>query len=123
MEREPVERTICKTEGLVGHSRHQKGICQLFNRNADAIRFIAQKSKFYSDGNLWKLQRKDLHFAFNASLAAVNVAKVIIKEYYPTFSMANLKSLLYNAYIMNRFFAMSGFRPNVAETECKAKLD
>ncbi|MBQ0159262.1 MAG: hypothetical protein KBT28_01380, partial [Bacteroidales bacterium] len=29
-------------------------------RNADAIRFIAQKSKFYSDGNLWKLLRKDL---------------------------------------------------------------
>ncbi|MCQ2295058.1 MAG: transposase, partial [Bacteroidales bacterium] len=41
-----------------------------------------------------------------------NVAKVVIKEHYPTFSMANLKSLLYNAYIMNRFFVISGFRPN-----------
>ena len=28
---------------------------------------------------------------------------------YPTFSMANLKSLLYNAYIMNRFFCHVGF--------------
>ncbi len=53
-----------------------------------------------------------LDFAFNASLAAVNVAKVVIKEHYRTFSIANLKSLLYNTYIMNRFFVMSGFRPN-----------
>ena len=53
---------------------------------------------------------------------AVNVAKVVIKEHYPTFFMANFKSLLYNAYIMNRFFVMSGFRPNVAKIERKAKL-
>ncbi|MCQ2282241.1 MAG: transposase [Bacteroidales bacterium] len=83
----------------------------------------------YRDGKqfagLCDCQARDfakLDFAFNASLTAVNVAKVVIREHYPTFSMANLKSLLYNAYIMNRFFIMSGFRPNVAETECKAKL-
>lgn len=51
-------------------------------------------------------------FAFNASLTTVNVAKVVVKEDYPTFSIANLKSLLYNAYIAKRFFAMFGFRPN-----------
>ncbi len=73
----------------------------------------------YRDGKqfagLCDCQARDfakLDFAFNASLSAVNVAKVVIKEHYPTFSMANLKSLLYNAYIMNRFFVMSGFRPN-----------
>ena len=73
----------------------------------------------YRDGKqfagLCDCQARDfakLDFAFNASLSAVNVAKVVIKEHYPTFSIANLKSLLYNAYIMNRFFAMSGFRPN-----------
>lgn len=53
-----------------------------------------------------------LDFSFNASLAAVNVAKLVIKEEYPGFSIANLKSLLYNAYIINRFFVMSGLRPN-----------
>ena len=73
----------------------------------------------YRDGKqfagLCDCQARDfakLDFAFNASLAAVNVAKVVIKEHYPTFSIANLKSLLHNAYIMNRFFVMSGFRPN-----------
>ena len=53
-----------------------------------------------------------LDFAFNSSLTAVNVAKVVIKQNYPTFSIANLKSLLYNSYVTKRFFAMSGFRPN-----------
>lgn len=73
----------------------------------------------YRDGKqfagLCDCQARDfakLDFAFNASLTAVNVAKVVIKEHYPTFSIANLKSLLYNTYIMNRFFVMSGFRPN-----------
>lgn len=73
----------------------------------------------YRDGKqfagLCECQARDfakLDFAFNASLTAVNVAKVVIKEHYPTFSIANLKSLLYNAYIMNRFFVISGFRPN-----------
>ena len=73
----------------------------------------------YRDGKqfagLCECQARDfakLDFAFNASLTAVNVAKIVIKEHYPTFSIANLKSLLYNAYIMNRFFVISGFRPN-----------
>ena len=39
-----------------------------------------------------------------------------------SFSIATLKSPLYNAYIMNRFFVMLSFRPNVVEIECKAKL-
>ena len=53
-----------------------------------------------------------LDFAFNASLTSVNVAKVVINMEYPTFSIANFKSLLYNCYLTKRFFAMSGFRPN-----------
>lgn len=48
------------------------------------------------------------------SLTAVNVAKVVIKQDYPTFSIANLKSLLYNPYVTKSFFAMSGFRPDMS---------
>ncbi|MDY5969992.1 MAG: transposase, partial [Bacteroidales bacterium] len=73
----------------------------------------------YRDGKqftgLCDCQARDyakLEFAFNASLSAVNVAKVVIREQYPTFSIANLKSLLYNTYLMKRFFVMLGFRPN-----------
>jgi hypothetical protein len=75
----------------------------------------------YRDGKqltgLCHCQARDfakLDFAFNSSLAAVNVAKVVIKQDYPTFSIANLKSLLYNSYVTKRFFAMSGFRPNLS---------
>lgn len=73
----------------------------------------------YRDGKqftgLCDCQARDfdkLDFAFNASLSAVNVTKVVIHEDYPSFSICNLKSLLYNAYITKRFFAMSGFHPN-----------
>ena len=79
------------------------------NRNAVAIRFIAPKSKFYSD-EIYGNYCEKYHTNFQ------------IEFCYPTFSIANLKSLLYDAYIMNRFFVISGFRPNVAEIERKAKL-
>ena len=62
-----------------------------------------------------------LDFAFNASLSAVNVSKVVIREEYPSFSIASLKSLLYNTYITNRFFVMSGFRPNKTKNAMIAK--
>ena len=55
-----------------------------------------------------------LDFAFNSSLTAVNVAKVVVRQNYPRLSIANLKSLLYNCYLTKRFFAMSGFRPNMS---------
>ena len=46
------------------------------------------------------------------SLSAVNVARAVIRQEYPSFSIANIKSLLYNFYVTKRFFAVSGFRPN-----------
>ena len=77
------------------------------------IEFCYRDSKQFT--GLCECQARDfdkLDFAFNASLTSVNVAKVVINTEYPTFSIANFKSLLYNCYLMKRFFAMSGFRPN-----------
>ena len=75
----------------------------------------------YRDGKqltgLCDCQARDLAklgFAFNSSLTAVNVAKVVIMHYFPRLSIANLKSLFYNCYLTNRFFDMSGFRPNLS---------
>lgn len=53
-----------------------------------------------------------LNFAFNASLTAVNTAKIMMKENDIPFSMNALKSLMYNSYILKRFFELSGFKPN-----------
>ena len=84
-----------------------------FYRTRFQIEFCYRDSKQFT--GLCDCQARDfdkLDFAFNASLTSVNVAKVVINKEYPTFSIANFKSLLYNCYLMKRFFAMSGFRPN-----------
>ena len=84
-----------------------------YSRTRFQIEFCFRDGKQYT--GLCDSQARDsarLDFAFNASLSAVNVAKVVIKQEYPSFSIANIKSLLYNCYVTKRFFAMSGFRPN-----------
>lgn len=84
-----------------------------YYRTRFQIEFCFRDAKQFA--GLGDCQARDfnkLDFAFNASLAAVNVSKVVIKEEFPSYSIANLKSLIYNCYIMKRFFAMSGFRPN-----------
>ena len=84
-----------------------------YYRTRFQIEFCYRDGKQYT--GLCDCQARDfdkLDFAFNASLSAVNVAKVVINQKYPTFSIANFKSLLYNSYLTKRFFAMSGFRPN-----------
>ena len=53
-----------------------------------------------------------LDFAFNASLASVNIGKIMRKEFYPSLSIGLLKSYLSNIYMFNRFLAKSGLRPN-----------
>lgn len=51
-----------------------------------------------------------LDFAFNASLSAVNLSKVVINEAYPNFSLANFKSLIYKTYIsLNDFLPCQAF--------------
>lgn len=55
---------------------------------------------------------KRLDFAFNLSFTAVNTAKVMMKENDITLSMSAIKSLMYNSYILKRFFELSGFKPN-----------
>ena len=57
---------------------------------------------------------KKLDFAFNASLASVNIAKFIRKEEYQNLSIGLLKSYLSNIYMMQRFFVRSGLKPNRA---------
>ena len=57
--------------------------------------------------NPWKLD-----FAYNLSFAALNVAKVMMKEIGMDYSMASFKMLMFNTYLTNRIFKASGYRPN-----------
>ena len=45
-------------------------------------------------------------------MAAVNVAKVMRREFYPELSIGLLKSYMSNIYMLKRILARSGLRPN-----------
>jgi hypothetical protein len=53
-----------------------------------------------------------LSFNFNASLTSVNMAKVLAKERGIPFSMASCKTMIHNAYLLERFICVSGIKPN-----------
>ena len=57
--------------------------------------------------NKWKLD-----FAFNASFASLNVAKVTMKEIGMEYSMSSFKALMTNTYIVRRIFKACGYNPN-----------
>ena len=53
-----------------------------------------------------------LSFHFNASLTSVNLAKMMSKERGIPFSMASCKTMMHNAYLLERFISVSGIKPN-----------
>jgi hypothetical protein len=53
-----------------------------------------------------------LKFNFKASLTAVNVAKIVAKEKGVNFSMASLKTMMHNAFLLQSFISVSGIRTN-----------
>ena len=55
---------------------------------------------------------KALDFAYNASLAAVNITKVLRKQTRTPLSIGQIKSLMVNAHFIKRFFDVSGIDPN-----------
>ena len=50
---------------------------------------------------------KALDFAYNASLAAVNITKVLRKQTKMPFSIGQIKSLMVNAHFIKRFFDLN----------------
>ena len=55
-----------------------------------------------------------LDFAFNASFAAVNVVKTMRKIHQIDLSIGQIKSLMVNAHMLQRFFSVFGIDPNTA---------
>jgi hypothetical protein len=53
-----------------------------------------------------------LSFNFNVSLATVNLAKVLAKERGIPFSMISCKTMLHNAFLLERFICVSGIKPD-----------
>lgn len=89
-----------------------KDVIQYY-RTRFQIEFCFRDCKQFT--GLYHSQARDinrLNFAFNASMTAVNVAKIMMIENGIPFSMDTLKKLMYNSYILKRFFELSGFKPN-----------
>ena len=53
-----------------------------------------------------------LEFHFNASFASINLAKAACKDLQIPFSISSCKSMIHNAYMLERFICVSGLRPN-----------
>ena len=53
-----------------------------------------------------------LDFAYNASLTVVNIVKLLRKETGTKLSIGQIKSVMVNAYIIKRFFDVSGLDPH-----------
>ena len=84
-----------------------------YYRTRFQIEFCFRDAKQFTGLN--HCQARDLRkldFAFNASMASVNVAKIMRNEFYPELSTGLLKSYLSNIYIFKRILARSGLRPN-----------
>ncbi|MGB0884750.1 MAG: transposase, partial [Flavobacteriales bacterium] len=65
-----------------------------------------------------------LHFHFNTSLTAINIAKIthwmsIEKDKRPPFSMANIKTLYNNQLLLERVFSMFAIKPNMKKNKEK----
>ena len=55
---------------------------------------------------------RKLDFHFNASLAAVNLAKSACKRLGITYSISSCKSFIHNAYMLERFICVFGINPD-----------
>ncbi len=84
-----------------------------YYRTRFQIEFCFRDSKQFSGLN--HCQTRDLRkldFAFNASLASVNIAKVVRMRNCPNLSIGLLKLSMSNIYLLRRILARFGIRPN-----------
>ncbi len=84
-----------------------------YYRTRFQIEFCFRDAKSFT--GLMQSQARDvakLSFNFNASLTTVNIAKILAKEKGIPFSMASCKTMIHNAYLLERFICVSGLKPN-----------
>lgn len=84
-----------------------------FYRTRFQVEFCFRDSKQFT--GLCHSQTRDINrldFVFNPSMTAVNAAKIMMKENGIPFSMDTLKNLMYNLYMLKRFFELSRFKSN-----------
>ena len=87
-------------------------------RSRFQIEFLFRDAKQFT--GLTHCQARDtkaLDFAFNLSLSAINVAKAFCKQYNKDFSISDVKLLMHNAIMIERFLSMFGNSPNLNKNQ------
>lgn len=96
-------------------------------RHRFQIEFLYRDAKQHTGlANCQARDENKLHFHFNASLTAVNLAKVthwfsIPKDEREAFSMRDIKVMNHNALLLERFFAMYAINPNILKNKKNVK--
>ena len=89
-----------------------------FYKKRFQIEFLYRDGKQHTGLNDCQARsEKKLHFHFNASLTAINLAKVehwlsLPKDKRGSFSMADVKTMYHNALLLERFIEVFAIRPN-----------
>ena len=84
-----------------------------FYRARFQIEFCYRDTKQYTE--LYHSQARNgrkLDFVFNASFTATNAVKIMMKQYDVPFSVESLKSMIFNSYLLDRFFKLPAIRPD-----------
>ncbi len=98
-----------------------------YYRTRFQIEFLYRDSKQYTGLNDCQARSKNkLHFHFNASLTAINIAKIehwlcIPKEKRGSFSMHDIKTINHNWLQLKLFFDKFGINPHSAKNQLKAQ--
>ena len=88
-------------------------ICLSYKQLCKASHNCFRDAKSYAGLN--DCQARDLRrleFHFNASFASINLAKAACKDLGVPFSVSSCKSMIHNAYMLERFICVSGLRPD-----------
>lgn len=83
-----------------------------YYRTRFQLEFCFRDAKHYAglnDCQSTDLKRLDFHR--NASFASINIAKAACKELEIPFSVPSCKSVIHNAYMLDRFICVSGLQP------------
>lgn len=77
------------------------------------LEFCFRDAKHYAGLNdCQSTDLRKLEFHRNASFASINIAKAVCKELAMPFSISSCKSIIHNAYMLNRFICVSGLQPD-----------
>ena len=84
-----------------------------YYRTRFQLEFCFRDSKQYAGiTNCQSTDFRKLAFHFNASLTAINIAKAACKRMGIPYSISSCKSMIHNAYMLERFICVFGIKPD-----------